>query len=201
MKENKYSGILIVVEGADGAGTTTQSKKLAEEIDAHWTAEPTENPVGEKIQQMIRTEDYSPEAIGLAFAADRMLHLEEEVIPELKKGNIVVSDRYYHSSFTYQPALGADFEWVKKINESALRPDLTIVIDLDAEEALQRIEERSDGATSEVVFEELDFESEVIQRYRRLGDRLNEEIKLVDGSGSIEEVFTSVESEVMNLLD
>jgi len=213
VKNHDYPGILIVVEGADGAGTTTQSEKLAEEFDAEWTAEPTSGLVGQKIQEMIRSDDYSAEAIALNFAADRMIHLEEEVIPFLKQGKTVVMDRYYHSSLAYQPALGADYSWVKELNRDALMPDLTLVIDVEPEEALSRIEDREfgkintdieeeDGQTSlvsngtDVIFENLDFEQEVIKRYRDLESRLDEEVVLIDGSVSIEEVFDQVLSAV-----
>lgn len=211
MKETDYPGIFIVVEGADGAGTTTQSKKIAEALDAEWTAEPTSGRIGEKIEEMIRSEEHSPESIALSFAADRMIHLEEEVMPLLKEGKTVVSDRYYHSSLTYQPALGADYDWVKQLNKEAVTPDLTIIVDVEAEEAISRIENREFGKInqdiaaendqtslnvysggSEVIFENLDFESEVIQRYRSLIDRLDEEIRRVDGSGSIDEVYSEI---------
>ncbi len=217
MKEHDYPGTLIAVEGADGAGTTTQSKKLADEMGAEWTAEPTSGPVGEKIQEMIRSDDYSAEAIALNFAADRMLHLEQEVIPLLKQGKTVVTDRYYHSSLTYQPALGADFEWVRELNKDALKPDLTIVVDVEPEEALSRIEGREFGKINseiedensqtslrsasegtDVIFENLSFEQEVIQRYRDLEARLDEDIEAVDGSDSIEQVFDQISSAVQD---
>ncbi len=215
MKEHSCPGTLIAVEGADGAGTTTQSEKLAEELGAEWTAEPTSGPVGEKIQEMIRSDEYSAQAIALNFAADRMLHLEQKVIPLLKQGKTVVTDRYYHSSMTYQPALGADFEWVRKLNKDALKPDLTVIVDVEPEEALSRIEgrefgkinsniEEDDSQTSlrsasegtDVIFENLSFEQEVIQRYRDLESRLNEDIVIIDGSESIEEVFNQICSAV-----
>lgn len=211
MKENDYEGTLVVIEGADGSGTTTQSKKLAEKLRGEWTSEPTSGSVGEKVEEMIRSEDYSAEAISLVFAADRSLHLEEDVLPKLEKGKTVVTDRYYHSSLVYQPAFGANYEWVKKINENAVKPDLTIIIDVSSEEAMSRINERSKNKIdkdyfeensqaslsnyseeTEVIFENMDFQSEVITRYRRLSDKLDEEVVLVDGSDSISEVFESI---------
>ncbi len=189
MREHDFPGKFIVIEGADGAGTTTQSKKLVEELDAYYTFEPTEGLVGRKVDEMISSGDYSADAISLAFAADRLAHLEEEVIPKLESGETVVCDRYYHSSLVYQPALGSDFEWVKKLNRHALTPDLTVILDISADEGLSRVEKRgSDGN----IFENLDFQSEVIERYRRLPDRLDEEIHVVSGSDSIEDVFSRV---------
>jgi len=207
---------LIVIEGADGAGTTTQSNNLADELDAFYTAEPADNKVGEKVDEMISTGDYSAEAIALAFASDRILHLEEEVIPRLENGETVVMDRYYHSSLVYQPALGADFSWVADLNKEAVKPDLTILLDVSSKEAISRIEKRENdiseeaiansdsdqsrlghfetGESAENIFENLSFQEEVVQRYRRLPKRLDGEISVVDSSQGIEEVFEDVKS-------
>lgn len=191
MRENDFPGTFIVVEGPDGSGTSTQARKLAEELDAFYTAEHTDRIngkeflIGQKVEEMISSEGYSAEAIALGFAADRMVHLEEEIIPRLRQGETVICDRYYHSSLTYQPALGADYDWVKTLNKAAIRPDLTIVLGVSAEEGLSRIEKRGPDGN---IFEKLDFQQEVMVRYRRLPDRLDEDIRIVDGSKSIEEV-------------
>lgn len=216
MREQEYSGTLIVIEGADGAGTTTQSRKLADELDAFYTAEPADNKVGEKVDEMISTGDYTAEAIALTFASDRMLHLEEEVIPRLENGETVVMDRYYHSSLVYQPALGADFSWVADLNREAVKPDFTIILDVSSKEALSRIEKRENDISEEAIansdsdqsrlghfetwesaeniFENLSFQEEVVQRYRRLPKRLDGEISVIDSSQGIEKVFENVVS-------
>lgn len=189
MKENDYPGTFIVVEGPDGAGTTTQSKKLAEELDAYWTYEPAGNKVGEKVDEMISSDEYSPEAIALGFAADRMIHLEEEVIPKLENGETVVCDRYYHSSLVYQPVLGAEFNWVKKLNREALRPDITLIMDVSAGIGMSRVRDRGKDGN---IFEDLDFQEKVVVGYRGLEDDLNEDIHVIDASRSKEEVFQDI---------
>ncbi|MFB6180466.1 MAG: dTMP kinase [Candidatus Nanohalobium sp.] len=219
MKENDFPGTLIVVEGPDGSGTTTQAEKLADELEGVYTAEPTGGLVGEKVEEMISTGGYSPEAISLAFASDRMLHLEEEVIELLKEGEVVIMDRYYHSSLVYQPALGADYGWVQDLNKDAVKPDITFVLDVSSREALKRIEDReNDIAESAVeegrdqaslsqfdsgqnIFENLSFQEEVITRYRRLPERLDEEIILIDSSRHIEKVFQEVKDKAFARLD
>ncbi|MFB6292055.1 MAG: dTMP kinase [Candidatus Nanohaloarchaea archaeon] len=189
MKEHDLPGTFIVIEGADGAGTTTQSKRLVEELEAHYTFEPTDDLVGRKVDEMISSGDYSADAIALAFAADRMAHLEEEVIPRLEDGETVVCDRYYHSSLVYQPALGADFDWVKQLNRHALVPDLTVILDISADEGLSRVEKRgSDGN----IFENLDFQQKVVLRYRELEDRLDENVTVIDGARPEDEVFSEL---------
>ncbi|MFB6114890.1 MAG: dTMP kinase [Candidatus Nanohalobium sp.] len=221
MRENDFSGSLIVVEGADGSGTTTQAEKLSEELDAFYTAEPAANKIGEKVDEMISEEGYSAEAIALAFSADRMVHLEEEVIPRLKEGETVVVDRYYHSTFVYQPALGAEYEWVKNLNREALRPDLTIILDVSKEVALSRIGKRESNISEDLkegsdlsqsrieqfseehdanIFEDLSFQEEVTARYRQLPKWLDEEVVTVDGKPGIEEVFSNVRKEVKDNL-
>lgn len=215
MKEQEFPGTFIVIEGADGAGTTTQSKKLAEKLDAYWTSEPTNQRIGAKVEDMISSDDHSAESISLAFAADRLAHLEEEIIPRLKNGEIVVCDRYYHSSLVYQPALGAEYEWVRDINREALKPDFVFLLDLSSEKALSRVEKREGDKFSqeikeksregqsnlerfvvssrdENIFENLSFQQEVVSRYRNLPERLDENIQVIDGSQKIEQVFKDI---------
>ncbi len=217
MQAHDYPGTFLVIEGADGSGTTTQSKRLAEELDAYYTAEPTEGDIGGKIERMISGGGYSAEAIALAFAADRMVHLEEEIIPRLEEGRTVVCDRYYHSSLVYQPALGADYSWVRGLNRAAWTPDLTVILDISSNEALSRIEKREHEVTEDTVpetednqsrlnffireedniFENLSFQEKVVLGYRRLADRLDEQVALVDSSQPMDDVF----SDVMAALD
>lgn len=193
MKEKDYPGNFIVVEGADGSGTTTQAEKLAEKLGAFYTYEPSGNKVGEKVDELISSGEYSTEAIALSFAADRMVHLEEEIIPKLKEGRTVVCDRYYHSSLVYQPAAGAGFEWVKKLNKHALTPEITFIMDVSADIGMSRVVERGKDGN---IFEDLNFQQEVVQRYRNLEEKLDEDIRIVDASKPIEKVFESVLTEL-----
>lgn len=198
MRENDLSGTFIVIEGADGSGTTTQSERLSQKLDAIRTAEHGDrregkNLIGQKVEEMISSKDYSAEAIALAFASDRMVHLEERILKLLEQGETVVCDRYYHSSLVYQPALGAEFDWVKEVNREALTPDLTIVLDVAAETGMDRIDSRG---SDDNIFEALSFQQEVVKRYRELPRKLDENIVLVDASRSIEEVGEDVNDAV-----
>jgi dTMP kinase len=196
VKEKEFSGNFIVIEGADGAGTTTQSKRLAEELEAELTFEPTDKTVGRKVDEMISSDDHSPETIALGFAADRMVHLEERVIPWLKKGKTVVSDRYAHSSLVYQPVMGVDKEWVESLNQEALKPDLTVILDISAEVGMSRVEERGHDGN---IFEEMSFQQKVVKRYREMEDR--EDVVVIDASGSKDEVFEQLKAAVDEKLD
>lgn len=214
MQERELPGTFIVVEGPDGSGTTTQAEKLAEELDAYYTAEPTDSKPGKKVQEMIKSEEHSAEAIALAFAADRLVHLEEEILPRLENGETVVCDRYYHSSLVYQPALGASYEWVRQLNDPALQPDFTFILDISSKKALDRINKREHEVTSETVkekdedqaslgyfvkegeddniFENLSFQEKVVMGYERLSDQLTENVLLVDSDREVAEVFDEI---------
>jgi dTMP kinase len=214
MEDRDLPGELVVIEGPDGSGTTTQAEKLAEELDAHYTAEPTGSKAGRKVQEMITSEDYSAEAIALMFAADRLAHLEEEIIPKLQEGETVVCDRYYHSSLVYQTALGAEEDWVKELNRNALRPDITVVLDISSKKALDRVNKRENEVTEETVpdyddsqaslghfmksggsdniFENLSFQEKVVLGYQKLADELDEEIHLVDSEQEVADVFEEI---------
>ena len=189
MKESNYSGNFIVIEGPDGAGTTTQAEKLAEELDAHYTREPTDMRTGQKVQRLISSEDSDPLDVAEAFAEDRKNHLDEEVIPRLENGETVVSDRYYHSSLTYQPVMGADLEEVKEMNKEFLKPDLTLILEVDPEIGMSRVDDRGEDGH---VFEQLSFQEKVSRKYGELDELLDEELVYIDSTKEIEDVFDDV---------
>lgn len=151
---SQYPGKFIVLEGLDGSGQTTQAGLLKEWYDkahqlAYYTKEPTEGPVGSFLRMVLsnrivstkRDKDYEPideYTLALSFAADRMDHLNNEIVPKLQDGVIVICDRYYLSSFAYQK-LGADLEWIRLINSKALKPDLTIFLDVPPVECKKRM--------------------------------------------------------------
>jgi len=198
VRRKDLPGRFIVVEGADGSGTTTQARKLADALDGFYTAEPTDSKPGTKVEEMISSEDYSPEAIALNFAADRMIHLEEEVLPRLRNGETLICDRYLHSSLVYQSALGAETRWIETLNEPALKPDLTFVLDVEAETGMKRVEKRG---KDENIFENLSFQQEVVTRYRDLKDLIENEISVIDGSRNPEDIHEEIVSKTKEVLD
>jgi len=150
-------GHFIVLEGIDGAGTTTHARLLARRLkDAgvrlHPTREPSDGPVGTLIRQILQGRVGVPRVEGLAppswmtmallFAADRRDHLEAEIVPRLAEGTWVLSDRYVHSSVAYQGCAAPDAPdapaWVKELNRTARSPDLTVVLDVPADVAARR---------------------------------------------------------------
>ncbi len=138
-------GAFIVIEGLDGSGKTTQTKHLVnnlkKEYNVVYTAEPSRGEIGAFIRRRILYRKTRPpiSAEALLFAADRIEHLQNEVVPLLEKGAIVVSDRYIYSSLAYQGSAGVDLDWIQIINAQALKPDLALFIDVDPEIVLKRL--------------------------------------------------------------
>jgi dTMP kinase len=189
MKVRDLPGRFIVIEGADGAGKTTQAEKLADRMDAHRTHEHTDGRIGTKIDELIESDSVSPETLAITFAADRSVHLEEEIVPRLEDGETVICERYYHSSFVYQPLMGVERAWVEDLNRYLLQPDLTVILDIDPTEAFQRMRGRKEDLNR---FEQETFQERVVERYRGLSDQLDERIEIIDGSGPVDTVFSSL---------
>lgn len=146
-------GIFIVFEGGDGVGKSTQAALLAEWLDARGrevvrTFEPGDGPVNAQIRHILlsrSTENLSPRAEALLFAADKAQHVASLVLPALGRGAVVVSDRYVDSTLAYQGAGRVlDMGEVERMNRWAtdeLRPDLTVLLDLDPTMGLAGIAE------------------------------------------------------------
>ncbi|MEM3533702.1 MAG: dTMP kinase, partial [Nitrososphaerota archaeon] len=135
-------GILVTIEGIDGAGKTTQSKAVVRWLKkngyvAKYTNEPTSFGVGRLLNKLGSTA--SPALEALLFAADRIEHVRRVIEPGLKKGYVIVSDRYVHSSIAYQGAMLGDVEWVRTINKFVPKPDVAFLLDVEPELALSRI--------------------------------------------------------------
>jgi dTMP kinase len=138
-------GAFICIEGLDGSGKTTQAKLLAKKLrkshNAVYTAEPSQGKIGTFIRKRCLYGEKRLSSIieALLFAADRIEHVETEVRPALHQGKLVISDRYLYSSIAYQGAAGLSLEWIEKINEHALRPDLAVFIDVAPKTAIHRL--------------------------------------------------------------
>jgi dTMP kinase len=195
---------LIVLEGLDGAGTTTQARRLASHLEsrgrkAHLTREPSDGPIGRLIREMltgkheIADQAIAQSTFGLLFAADRLDHLQREVEPQLAAGVTVVSDRWYHSSLAYQ-GTGADRDWITTLNARARRPDLTIFLEVRPEVAAQR---RVAAGRVQELFEDLRMQHDVAAGYRAAIAELTalgERIEILDGELPADQVFQLIVS-------
>lgn len=195
-------GRLIVIEGLDGAGTTTQAKRLVEHLNAngrkaHATREPSDGPVGRLIREMltgdhaIAGQKLSQGTFGLLFAADRLDHMQREVDPAIADGAIVISDRWYHSSLAYQ-GTGADRDWISMLNSRARKPELTIFLQVRPEVAAKR---RAAARRKEELFEDLVMQQEVDAGYKATIAELQaqgERIEILDGELTEDQVFAAI---------
>ena len=137
--------LFIVLDGSDGAGTTTHSHLLkgyleSEGYRVYLTQEPSQSKIGVLIREFLKNKEIPPTTDALLFAADRDLHFKNEIINKLKEDYIVISDRYLESSIVYQ-SLQSDeisIDWVKEINKFVGLPDITIILDIDPKVALAR---------------------------------------------------------------
>ena len=191
-------GVFICVEGLDGCGKTTQAKLLVRNLrrscDAIYTAEPSSGKIGSFIKKHYLHGDKRGSGVleALLFAADRFEHVEHTVLPALKKGRIVVSDRYVYSSRAYQGATGLSLEWIEKINEHAIRPDLAIFIDVEPETVVQRLKPKKS------VMENLETQRKVREVYVKSVEK--GELVRVDGNKSKSEVAADVAAVVQSFL-
>ncbi len=189
-------GMLITLEGIDGTGKTTVLDSLREQLsrwpDAVFTAEPTGGEAGQLVRKMLsrdqRTAEEKLELLFL-FLADHAHHLDRTVIPALKRGAIVVSDRYSDSRAAYQGAtleglVPNSLEWVQSLHRpwSAV-PDLTLLLDLDPRLAVQRCQGRLDAASAgQEAFERMELLREVRANFSRLVGQQPHRFHVIDAS-------------------
>ncbi len=172
-------GAFIVIEGLDGSGKTTQAKLLAAKLrknhKAVYTQEPSKGKIGKFIRNRILYGEkrFSTTIEALMFAADRLEHIQNEVLPALAGGYVVVSDRYVYSSLAYQGSAGLSLEWIETINEHALKPDLALFIDVDPEAVQARLKSRKS------VMENLETQRKVRKIYQKFIEK--GELVRIDG--------------------
>jgi dTMP kinase len=187
-KELKH-GILIAIEGIDGAGKTTQSRLLCEKLkNAGYSVvllhEPTHSQWGEKIRQLAingRHRTAPKEELEL-FYKDRIEDVNKNIIPKMQEKNVVIMDRYYFSNITYQGARGLDPSYIERVNEKiAPKPHLVIILDIMPSESLKRIRAtREDGPNH---FEKAKYLEKVRELFlNRFNNRDN--VVIIDGDGS-----------------
>jgi dTMP kinase len=190
-------GRLIVIEGIDGTGKSTQASMLANALresghEVTQSYEPTNGTWGRKLRESASTGRLGIEDELEYFIKDRREHVDELITPTIQAGGIVILDRYYFSTMAYQGARGIDPETIRSKNECfAPQPDILVILDLDVDTALERIGVR-DGQANE-------FEKrESLEFCRKLFLSLRDEsyAHVVDASSSIEEVHAAALSKV-----
>ena len=209
-------GHFIVLEGVDGAGTTTHTALLAETLRGHGlpvcaTREPSDGPIGMIVRQILSGRVVVPGIRGprppswgtmaLLFAADRLDHVEAEIVPNLLDGVTVLSDRYVHSSIAYQSLAGgggADtLAWVRSINAHARKPDLTIVLDVPADVTRAR---RHARMGRDALYEEDELQSQLVDFYEHIDAHFpGEPLVHVDANRDLATVAADIYTHVRKL--
>lgn len=143
-------GLLLVLEGIDGAGKSTQIRRLqllceALGLEAVCSREPTYGPYGRQLRESAAQARLAPEEEHRLLLLDRADHVQSLIRPALQRGAVVILDRYYYSSIAYQGAAGLDPAQIQRDNEAIAPPaDLLLILDLDPALGLARINARGD---------------------------------------------------------
>ncbi len=192
-------GKFVCLEGLDGCGKTTQAKLLVSRLEnaynAIYTAEPSSGRIGQFIKEYCLDAGQRGSTIveALLFAADRLEHVNSEILPAVNAGKLVVSDRYVYSSYAYQGATGLDLKWIERVNEHAICPDLALFIDVQPETVIQRLKPRKS------VMENLETQRKVREVYLRFVDK--GELVRIDGNASKEKVANELLTNVLSFLE
>ncbi len=202
-------GRFIVFEGIDGSGKTTQARLLAKHLEENgkkvvMTAEPTDLPTGKALREALGGNVKKSECeMAVLFVEDRIAH---NIAPDsgiealLEAGAWVICDRYYYSTLAYQ-GQSTDYAWVKSMNldcPQIRKPDLCIYVDLLPEQSLERIRK---GRESVEIYENIETLSRVREQFLSVINDLKqtENIRVIDGYRSVEEIFADIYSIVSSL--
>lgn len=204
-------GLFIAFEGGDGAGKSTQAARLAEALEARGrtvlrTREPGGTPIGEKLRSLVLdhghgTIDARTEA--LMFAASRAAHANQVIVPALKRGDVVITDRYIDSSVAYQGAgrdLGTD--GVRLLNEWAtegLQPDLTVLLDVEPGHGRER--RTADAAVEDRLESEPDdFHARIRKAFLELAEARPADYLVLAANRPVDELAAMILDRVSGLL-
>ena len=199
-------GKLITFEGIDGCGKSTQMRLLGQYLTERGVAVvSTREPGGTELGRKVRSAlldggagSVEPLAELLLYAADRAQHVRRVILPALAEGKVVLSDRFYDATTVYQGyARGFDLELVNQLNELAtggLKPDLTLLFDLDVETGLKRTMRRGDGTDVAAGPDRLDqepveFHERVRKAYLEIAAREPQRFRIIPSAGPVEKTF------------
>lgn len=195
-------GIFISFEGIEGTGKTTQARLLAERLSkAGYSVILTKEPGGTTIGNKIRDVLLQPEHKGmfyltelLLYNADRAQHLKELILPAISEGKIVITDRFSDSTVAYQGyGRGIDISLIKSIDEIAtggIKPDITILFDLDVETGLKR--NRDINKIDRLELEDMEFHKKVRKGYLQIANKEPERIRIIDASMPIDQITEKI---------
>jgi dTMP kinase len=201
----KYRGIFITFEGIDGCGKSTQARRLYSFLKKQGYAvlflrEPGGTPASERMRRILldRNLDITPQSELLLYQAARAQLAETVIIPELKKGTIIVCDRYYDSTTAYQGyGRGLDLRMIERLNRIAsldVAPDLTFIFDVDYKTSLSR----RNGEADRLEKEKRAFFNRVRKGFKAMASKRR--VALLDGRREIDPIFVQVKDHSLRLI-
>jgi len=203
-------GRFISLEGIEGTGKSTQAKLLSDYLkekgfDVVLTEEPGGTQIGLRIRELLLSVEHKGMTAVtelLLYNASRSQHIREIILPAISRGAIVITDRFTDSTIAYQGfGRGIDQGLIDSIDLIAterLRPDITILLDLDAEVGLKR--NKGINKTDRLELEDLEFHQRVRNGYHNLAEKEPERIKLIDASAGIQEIHKRISSIITNFI-
>ena len=192
-------GLFITFEGADGCGKTTQIELLDKYLKENGrrtllTREPGAKGLGVKLREILLNYDgeVSPQCESFLFLADRAQHVDCIIKPALKEGTFVLCDRHTDSTVAYQGyGRGLDLDRINMLNDIAtggLKPDLTIIFDIDVETSMKRVGKEKDRMESAGV----EFFNKVREGYLAIAKKEPDRVKVIESSDTIENIHKKV---------
>lgn len=205
--------MFVTFEGGEGAGKTAVAQLVEESLEQMGfavtkTREPGGVPIAEALRDLILSEEggkATKRTEALMFAAARREHLVQKILPSLRAGKIVLSDRFVDSSFVYQGDTADNLEFVEQVNQQALQmdgddlgfPDVTFLFDLEPAEGIRRIT-RSHREVNRFDQKALEHHQQIRERYLALAEREKSRIVIVDASANIKAVADFIVEEIIN---
>ena len=200
------NGLFITFEGADGCGKTTQIELLdkylrGKSFDTLLTREPGAKGLGVKLREILLNYegDVSPVCESFLFLADRAQHVDCIIKPAIKEGKIILCDRHTDSTVAYQGyGRGLDINQINSLNNiatSGLKPDLTIVLDVDVETSMQRVGKNKDRMESAGI----EFFERVRQGFIEIAKKEPNRVKVINSSDTIDNIHKQIVELVENL--
>lgn len=194
-------GLLIVLEGIDGGGKSTQAQMLIERLrrrgwDTVYYREPSQGKWGRKIKDLaLQADAITPEQELELFQKDRRENVEKNLKPALAQNKIIILDRYYFSTIAYQGAKGIDTRKIQEMNEKfVVKPDLVFILDVDAACGLERIKDRG---PKDLLFEREEYLVKVRAIFNQLrGDNIFH----IDANRRVEDIADEIEKKVLEYL-
>lgn len=215
LKKNPYQGLYVAIEGIDGSGKTTQTEQLARHFESLGksvvrTREPRkEGVIGDIIQKVLTGKlKMSSIALQYLFSTDRVLHHKEVIVPALKAGKAVVSDRCFWSAIVYGilDRMNGKYDYGSAdsllVSQSILStyhqfivPDFTFYLKVSLDTAFSRIKKKDDVKE---IYEDKEKLKKVIEGYDWLAKRFNKKIITINGEGEVGEVTREIVGRIKN---